>query len=252
MADTVEAAAMARRLNEYTAEVAHAYPHRFGYFATVWHGHLNSVLNEVEYAFDKLNADGIVLPANSGRSYPGSSEFEPLLEELNRRSATVFLHPTDLANSAGCEVPSYVADFLLDSVRAAVNLCHTGALDRYPSIKWILAHGGGFLPYAALRVATYASPRGNAREGVERLKSFYLDTALATSDYSLPSLRAFAAADRLLYGSDYPYAPLRGIENYAATLDSAIQDPEEINRIYSQNALRLFPALAARIERALK
>lgn len=64
---------------------------------------------------------------------------DPLMDELNQRKAVVFIHPSALPGSSAPDLPAYVADFLLDSVRAAVNLCRSGTMDRCPDIKFILS-----------------------------------------------------------------------------------------------------------------
>ena len=120
----------------------------------------------------------------------------------------MFVHPSQ---PPGLEplpgMPTYVADFLLDTTRAAVRLAASGTLDRCPDLRVILSHAGGFVPYAAYRLALAASPKGNPIDGLAQLQKFYFDIALSGSPTALPSLLAFAKPGHVLFGSDFPYAP---------------------------------------------
>lgn len=90
-----------------------------------------------------------MLIVNAGGIYLGDKRFDPLMEALNEREAVVFIHPGELPGPRVEGIASFAADFLLDTTRAVVNLVMSGSMDRYPNIKFILAHGGGFVPYAA-------------------------------------------------------------------------------------------------------
>jgi predicted TIM-barrel fold metal-dependent hydrolase len=164
------------------------------------------------------------------------------LDELNRRKTVIFVHPSSLMDNAVPGVPSFIADFLLDSVRAAVNLCLKGTMDRCPDLKIILSHGGGFLPFASMRMAMRSSPKGELEDGLRLFRRFYLDTALASSKYAMPSLLAFADPTHITYGSDFPYAPAARGTMFTQMLDAYHgADHAAINRA---NAERLFPRLA--------
>ncbi|MGH7290872.1 MAG: amidohydrolase family protein, partial [Myxococcota bacterium] len=152
MGDDSEARHWAREVNEYAAELARDLPDRFGFFATLPLPDVDGALAEIAYAFDVLRADGAVLLANCRGTYLGDEKFAPVFDELNRRKAVVFVHPSQ---PPGLEplpgMPAYVADFLLDTTRAAVRLAVSGTLDRCPDLRVILSHAGGFVPYAAYR-----------------------------------------------------------------------------------------------------
>ena len=242
LANRSDARAMARDLNEYLHGLVVAEPGTFGYFATLPLPDLEGALDEVRRAYDRLTADGVCLLANYGGTYLGDPVYEPLMAELDRRSAVVFVHPSALPGPDVPGLPPYAADFLLDTVRAALNLARRGVLGRYPRIRFILAHGGGFVPFAAGRLAPAASERGNVVEGFRRLRRFYFDTALAGTPYALPSLLRFAAKGHVTYGSDFPYAP-----GAATVASAAYQSVTRVGRraasVAESNALALFPRL---------
>ena len=143
----------------------------------------------------------------------------------------IFVHPSALPGPGVPGIPPYAADFLLDSVRAALNLARSGTLDRCPDIRLILSHGGGFLPFAGARLSGLADAGGSIEHGYKLLQRFFLDTALASSQFALPSILAWAQSDHVLYGSDNPYARREHVAAFTTALDQfqAI-DHQAINR----------------------
>jgi 6-methylsalicylate decarboxylase len=246
LGDAVGATTWAQRVNETAAECVKDHPDRFGFFATLTLPDVDGAVAAAQYAFDELSADGVVLLANSRGCYLGSSGFDPLMAELDRRAAVVFVHPNQLPGPAAAGIPPVEADFLLDTTRAAINLVRNDIPGRYPAIRFVLAHAGGFVPYAAHRLALGISAT-TGREPTTVLaafRSFYFDTALSSTADTLACLLGFAAPDHVLYGSDWPFAPDSAVSYFAAELDSAqaltSQQRHDIDR---GNALQLFPRL---------
>lgn len=232
---------MARRLNEHSAEIAESYPGRFSFFATLPMPDVEGAIEEATYATETLGASGVILLANTGGIYLGDPRFDELLYELNERSATIFVHPSHLPVDPVPGLAPFIADFLLDTTRAAANLVRTGAIERYDDLKIILSHAGGFVPYAAGRMASHVSSEGDREHGLALLKRFYFDTALSSTRYALLSLLEFAGPDHVLYGSDFPYAPSDRSTWFTRELDRFKNKQDEaINR---ENALNLMPHL---------
>ncbi|WFD00018.1 hypothetical protein MYAM1_002764 [Malassezia yamatoensis] len=88
-----ERRAMARRVNDYTADLVKERPDRFGNFATLPLPDVEGAVMEAKRALDELGADGVVVMSNYGGKYLGEEDYEPLWKVLNERSATVFIHP---------------------------------------------------------------------------------------------------------------------------------------------------------------
>ncbi|MEO2217737.1 amidohydrolase family protein [Chromobacterium vaccinii] len=240
---------MARRVNEYTAGLVEQRPDRFGNFATVPLPDIEGSLREIEFAFDALKADGVVLLSNYHGQYLGDPAFEPMWAELNRRRATVFIHPGKPAIDAIAGMPGPLVDYPFDTTRTAVQMVLNGTLARHPDVNVILSHAGGFLPYASHRFAELAQSVRHDVPATEELlrlfQRFYFDTALASSPAALPSLTAFAGVSHILYGSDYPYAPAAVGASFTAQLDACAElSATEHAAINRRNALALFPRLA--------
>ena len=239
-----EARAMARSVNEFAATVVRDHPGRFGFFATLTLPDVDGALAELAYAFDVLGAAGVILLANTLGRYLGDAADEPLLAELDRRHAVVFVHPSTLPGPTVPGVPAFAADFLLDTTRAAYRLVQNGALRRFPNLKIILSHAGGFVPYASHRLmaALLAEGGRTPADVLDDLRSFYFDTALSGSPAALPSLLAFAKPGRVLFGSDWPYAPAPVVSYFTGQLDAyEALDADGHAAIDRGNAAALFP-----------
>ena len=244
--DAVDAAALARDLNDYGADLVASAPDRFGFFATVPMPYIDETVAEAVRALDSLKADGIVLLANNDGIYLGQDGQDELWSALDSRSAVVFIHPADLPGPTVPGVAPFAADFLLDTTRAAYLLVRNGIRRKYPNIRFILSHAGGFVPYASHRMAMaiMAETGASPADSLDDFSSFYFDTALSSSAAALPTLLAFAKPGHITFGSDFPFAPVAagklfaaGLENYSG-LGSAMRDA-----IDRTNALALFPRL---------
>jgi 6-methylsalicylate decarboxylase len=147
--DTGFAVKLARETNEFIADVARDDPEHFGGFATMPLPDVDASLREVEYALDTLGMDGVVLYSSAGDRYLGDRSYDPFFEELERRKAIVFIHPTTIppgADATGLTIPFGVAEFTFDTTRAITNMLYNGTLERYPSIRYIVSHAGGTIP----------------------------------------------------------------------------------------------------------
>ncbi|KJE21628.1 putative TIM-barrel fold metal-dependent hydrolase [Frankia torreyi] len=244
------AAQLARLANDTIADVVRGHPTRFGLLAYVPRATPQIAVAEIRHAYDDLHADGVLLMAHDGVTYLGDPGLEPVMAELNARDAVALVHPFNLPGATGIAVPAFVADFLADTTRAAVQLVVNGVLERYPRIRWILAHGGGYFPYQAARLAlTRSLGYGTDLATVDRtLRRFFVDTAGPMSPYSTPSLLAAIGVDRILYGSDYNAVPADTVfAGRDAFLADPALNPAARRTIARDNALALFPTIAARL-----
>ncbi|GHC38372.1 amidohydrolase family protein [Streptomyces cinnamoneus] len=245
--DQEGARATARRVNEYTAELVKDRPDRFGHFAVLPLPDVEGALTEAVHALDELDADGVMVLSNAHGRYLGDSAFEPLWAELDTRATVVLIHPTAPPGATLPDLPGPLVDFPYDTTRTALHLVLSGVPRRYPRIRMILPHAGGFLPYAAHRFSCAGRLwPGTTPEGVMAdLRRFYFDTAFAAGPASLPSLLAFAAPGHVLYGSDFPMVP----EDWGTGFDLALEGyphwaPGQLYAVNRGNAEALLPRLA--------
>ena len=103
---------LARSYNEYSARLAADYRGRFGMFATLPLPDVEGSLREIEFAFNVLRADGVGLITSYVDRWLGDPKFTPVMDELKRRKAVVYIHPTI---PPGCQnlIPD-VADHLIE------------------------------------------------------------------------------------------------------------------------------------------
>ncbi len=236
---------LASRCNEFSAQLIHDHPQRFGALAILPLPDVDAALRELEYALDTLKLDGVVLLSSVGGRYPGDPLFDELFTELNRRKAVVFLHPAVPAinHELKLDLPPFLIEFVFDTTRAVTNLIYSGTLERCPDIRFIVAHAGGTVPYLVYRISLGQIMLPGAPQGVMTyLKQFYYDIALSANPYTLRSLQELVDASHILFGSDYPFAPevvtgftAHGIQNYNGF------DEQARKAIARESALALFP-----------
>ncbi|NNN29006.1 amidohydrolase [Streptomyces sp. S3(2020)] len=241
--DPDEAARLARRLNDFSAGLAADHAGRFGWFATLPMPDAAASSTEARRALTELGADGVTLLANNRGSYLGTKGQDSLWQVLDEHAAVVFVHPADLPAPPVEGIPPFAADFLLDTTRAAYLLVRNGIPRRFPNIRFILGHAGGFVPYASHRMAVaIAGDTGrSALDVLDDFRDFYFDTALSSSPAALPTLLAFARPGHVLFGSDWPFAPTPAGQYFANGLDSHPLVPGSLKAVNHANAEALFP-----------
>ncbi|WP_328610696.1 amidohydrolase [Amycolatopsis sp. NBC_00345] len=223
--DDTAARELAREVNDAGAEIVRAHPGRFGLFASLPAPDTDGALAEAVRAFDELGAAGVILMSNSRGAYLGDDRLAPLLAELNRRRAVLFLHPTSTEGHehVDCGRPRPMMEFLFDTARTVVDFILSGAAERYPDVRVIVPHMGGVLPLLADRVELLRGLTGDAERGpivFESLRRLHYDLAGAPNAAQLTVLRSIAAPDRLLYGSDSAWTRPEVVLNALTQLDT--------------------------------
>ncbi|MYW44170.1 amidohydrolase family protein [Streptomyces sp. SID161] len=239
---------LARSVNEEAADIIRDHPRRLGQLATLPLPDIPAALDELRYAYDELGADGIILLTHYAGRHLGDPCYEPLMAELDRRAAVVFLHPTSppCADATSLGRPRPMLEFPFETTRAVSNLILNGVCDRYPAVRFIVPHAGGALPALADRVAAFAAAYGDTPvDVIGALGRFYFDTAGFPLPRLLPALSTLVPDDHLLYGSDYPFTPDWVVHGLAATLAGTGELSTEQHRSLQRTAAAaLFPRLA--------
>ncbi|KJZ75228.1 hypothetical protein HIM_05422 [Hirsutella minnesotensis 3608] len=247
-------AAFCREMNRYAADLCKQHPRKFGFMATLPSlEDTAACIEELCYALDELGADGVNLLTSYGGKYLGHPQFGPVWDELDRRSAVVFIHPG--LETAGDPIreprvlPAPIVDWTHETTRTATHLITTGTFRRHAACKIILPHGGGTLPYVARRVATLSAAFGlvdggkTAEEFLDEARSFYYDVAFAGYQEPLRLLLDFAKPGHVLYGSDYPFGREAMVEEQLKAVDKIIDMRVDADDIRRGAAIRLWPRL---------
>ena len=204
---------LARDCNEYQARLVADHAGRFGMFTTLPLPDIDNTLAEIAYGMDTLHAQGVGMMTSYGTKYLGDPAFTPVMEELNRRRAAVFVHPLQPAccTNVVAGVPDVVVEYGTETSRTVASLLTNHTTVRFPDIRFIFSHGGGAVPYLTFRFARMVGGdaelmRAEPGGAVPLIQKLYFDTAQAWNQYTLPSLTKLMPVDHIVFGSDFPAA----------------------------------------------
>jgi aminocarboxymuconate-semialdehyde decarboxylase len=166
---------------------------------------------ELDHAMTRLGLKGVEVLAHVGDLELSDPSFEPFWAKAEALGAVVFIHP------AGFTEPQRFRRFYfsnvignpLDTTLALHHLISDGVLERYPALKIVASHGGGYLPAYSGRIDHAWGARSDAHAALPKppsfyLKKIYLDTIVFTPD-QLSALINLFGVDKILLGTDYPY-----------------------------------------------
>jgi len=252
--DAAESAEACRALNDAAAGIAAADPARLKWCATLPLPSVPEAVAEAVRALDVLGAAGVKLPTNARGLYLGDEALDPLMEALDARGAVAILHPHrpepfDAHLAEGLPLAMY--EYPAETTRALARLFARNVPARYPRIKFVVPHAGAFLPLALPRMrAVHPIVRAKGLAGDidwdANLRSLWFDLAGAPTAESVRRLLALTTPDRILYGSDFPYAPAPALAAALAKLRADLAADPELAPIAEDilrgNAMRLFGA----------
>ena len=241
---------LARECNDYAAKLIADHPARFGSFAVVPLTDTEGSLREIAYALDTLKADGIGLMTSYGDKWLGDPAFLPVMEELNRRKAVVYTHPT----AANCCVnlirtqQPVMIEFGTDTTRTIADIIFSGNAQKFRDISWIFSHAGGTMPFLIERFVrnAFLDPKAKATvpDGtLAELRRFYYDTAQTSNKGSMAALAAIIPVSQILFGTDYPYRT--SIDHVKGLREAGVFTEEQLAAIERGNAEKLLPRLAS-------
>ena len=212
---------LARRCNDFAAELRVRTSGRLDAFATLPLPDVEAACREATRALDE-GFVGVGLLASYGDAFLGDARFDPLMDVLNERGALVFVHPIGHPSSValGRPAPLWMIEYPIDTTRAALTMILARTLERFPNMRVILAHAGGALPFLSVRLREMSLIDHRfaelAPDYVDRCVAwFYYDLAQASGEAVFATLAAVAPPDRPLFGSDFPYCNTRAIDNMA-------------------------------------
>jgi predicted TIM-barrel fold metal-dependent hydrolase len=238
----------ARLANDSYADVVRRYPGRFAAFAALPLPHVQESLVELRRALDQLGMVGVTTTTEVLDKSIADAAFDPIFAELNRREATLFIHPVGMAaHSASVEPFLWSVGSPVEDMLCLLQLVRAKVPERFPRMHIISAHLGGCAPFLMRRFDRLETPPSARRAEPVSFpetiaKWFFYDTVNGHP----PALRCACdtfGADRLLLGSAMPYWR---DENYQYAVDYVAQaglTNEQVAAIWGGNALRLFPTM---------
>jgi aminocarboxymuconate-semialdehyde decarboxylase len=218
---------LAQIVNDSFAAVQKQYPHKFCPLATLPLQDPPAAVDELERAVTKLGLRGAMLFANVNGRPIHHQEYWPLYETAARLDVPLMIHPT---SPPGVEAyqeyrTTALVGFLVDTTLSITLLMFEGVLEKFPTIKFVLGHLGGTLPYIAERIDRGYEAYPEVRTHIPQKPSFYFkrncyyDT-VAFEPKALQFAIDFAGADHLVLGSDYPHQ--------IGNMDKAVKVIEEL------------------------
>lgn len=238
---------LSRELNEFGAKMVREHPGRFGLFAAIAPPDVDGSLKEIAYAFDTLKADGIGLLTSYGDKYLGDPSFAPVYEELNRRKAVIYVHPTtpDCCKGLVPGIPPGSIEYATDSTRTIAHIVFSGTAAKFPDIRWIFSHSGGTLPFLTGRFEQQQKVQklAHLKDGpMPAFRKFYYELAQGNTPGQLAALLKMVGVSQLLYGTDYPFRDGGEVNAGIAAWGFSAQELRAIER---ETAMGLLPRLKA-------
>jgi predicted TIM-barrel fold metal-dependent hydrolase len=247
--DVAQGRRLSRETSLFAAQMRQRHPKRFGFFAALPLPDIEGSLREIEYAFDQLHANGFVLMTSYGDRWLGDPSFDPVMQELDRRGAIVYVHP---GSPACCSqlmsyVPPFLTEFTQDTNRTITSLMFSGQLVRRRAIRFIFSHAGGTIPMLAGRISQLSTsvPQLAAAvpDGVEaELRRLYYEVANSANRPAIAALLSLVPATQVMFGSDFPLVPIAATQAKLSGLGLSESDLASLSR---GTAAKLF-ALADR------
>ena len=238
-----ESLEFARWLNDRFAETVAKHPQRFVALASVPIQDAATAAVELDRAIIRLGLRGAEIASNINGRYFDDPAFDPFWEAAQALDALLFVHPNQVVGADRMN-KNQLANLIgnpTDTSLAFAKLIFGGVLERFPRLKFLLAHAGGFLPYTwgrldrGFQIQDPAS-RKISQPPSEYVKLLHFDT-ITHSSMALEYLITNFGADRVLLGSDYPYD--MGDPEPVGSLGAAKINREQMNQVASANACKL-------------
>ena len=247
--DRDTAAAIVKVQNEKLAELCASQPERFAAFASLALQFPDLAVQQLDDAVKKLGLRGAQIGGSVAGEDFSNPRFHPVWAKAEELGAVLFIHPQStpelVKRFQGNGWLSNTIGNPLDTTIALQHLIFEGTLDRFPGLKILAAHGGGYLGSYAPRSdhACFVAPPGGCdpdiklkKEPTEYLKQLYFDALVFTPE-ALRHLVAQVGASQVMLGSDHPFVwEQHPVDHIFAT--TALSDDEKA-AILGGNAARL-------------
>ena len=256
-----EAIANAREQNEFGARMVSDHKGRYALFATLPLPDVEASLKEIEYAFGTLHAVGVGLlssygsyrdtrdPPSNATVWLGDKAFQPVFDELNRRNAIVYTHPTDgpCCRDVMPGITPISIEWNTDTSRTILSMIFENyqgkgtpsAANRYSNIKFIWSHAGTIVGLAGRWNTGDRTMLDNPQPGsrLHNLRRFYYDVAGGVNPVVMQGMKMLVGSSQIVFGTDYPWGTAA---NIGRSLQECGFSPEELRGIERENALKIF------------
>jgi aminocarboxymuconate-semialdehyde decarboxylase len=200
--------------NERLAELCAAHPDRFLGYCSLALQYPDLAVQQLEYAMKQLGLKGAAIGGSVAGEEFADAKFHPVWAKAEELGAVLFIHPQSTPELASrFKGQGWLSNTIgnpLDTTIALSHLIFEGTLDRFPGLKIVAAHGGGYLPSYAPRSDNALRVAPDMDTGVvlkkrptEYLRDLYFDTLVFTSE-ALRHLAAEAGVSQLVIGTDHP------------------------------------------------
>ena len=240
----VDALEFARWLNDRLGDAVAKFSQRFVALASVPLQDPVRAAAELERVVSGLGFPGAEIASNINGRYLDDPALEPFWEAAQALDAVIFIHPNQVLGAE--RMKDYNLANLIgnptDTSLAVAKLIFAGVLERFPRLKLLLAHAGGFLPYTLGRLDRGYAIQDSDKRKISKapsdyVKLLYFDT-ITHSPMALDYLISHFGAERVLLGSDYPYD--MGDPEPLTSLSSSHLDPAQMQQVAGANACKLF------------
>jgi aminocarboxymuconate-semialdehyde decarboxylase len=244
--DPGEGAELARQVNERLAEIVAKWPERFVGLGTVPLQNVDLAISELNHAVKNLGLRGVEInPSVNGMDLTDKKlNLEKFFAKAQELDIVIFMHPIGFTQGERL-VDHYFNNVIgnpLETTVAASHLIFDGVMERYPKLKIVLPHAGGYLAHYWARMDHAWKARPDCRVVLKRkptssLEKFYFDT-ITFDRTMLKQMVQRYGADHVLLGTDYPYD--MGMEDPIGFIEKTEKlTPEDKKRIQGLNAARL-------------
>jgi aminocarboxymuconate-semialdehyde decarboxylase len=234
---------IAKKVNDEISEIVNKYPHNFLGLATLPMQDIGESVDELERAVKDLDLRGVEVFSNIDGKTLDDEVFIPFYQKAMQLDIPLFIHPTTPLMYKAMNKYGLLGavGYLFDTTLAILEIVLGGILEKYKKLKIILPHCGSTIPYLIGRIDHQFKINEESRKKIskppsEYLKLVYFDTAQAFYKPAFDCCFAFSGKDKLMFGTDYPFADLSKSVQF---LDSIIKEDSKKD-IFHLNAKRLF------------
>jgi uncharacterized protein len=215
-------------------------------------------VEEMRRAVKDLGLKGFMAVTNVGGE--PVDHFMAFWEEANRLSVPVYLHPVDPIDSHSRPYEDeydlmHVLGWPFETSLTVARLVLSGMMDKLPNLKVVAHHLGAMIPFFAGRInESYGKEMSlvkpeqrfdavkGARPTMEHFGGIYLDTAIGGNKAAIQCARDIFGAEKILFGTDYPFGPGDGVlrlARYPSIIEQADLSDKERQLIFEENAIKL-------------